>query len=461
MTPPRTTFALPYTLFGFRALSRYGRVVLVGLACWISTALAVADDWPQWLGPNRDSRWKEEEIIERFPASGPVYKWRVPISGGYAGPAVVDRRVWVTDFVTTGDKTPDPDKRSKLEGSERVLCLDRDTGKQLWEHKYDCTYEISYPAGPRATPTVDGDRVYTLGAEGDLLCLDVETGRLIWSRSFKRDFGATTPIWGFCGHPLVDGDRLICIAGGPNCLAVALDKRTGKEIWRSLDGKEPGYSAPTIIQAGGQRQLLIWHATALASLNPETGEVHWSEPLDPNYGMSIVTPRVSKDLLFVGGIVNKSMMLRLDESQPQAKVHWYGDADVGIDPVHSTPFAEGGYLYGVNRSGRLSAVVMDNGQSVWSNFDLMPERRAAHTGTVFIVKNRDRFFLMVDTGELVIARLSPSGYQELSRAKILETTNDAMGRTVVWSHPAFSNRCVFARNDKEIVCVSLALSDNP
>ena len=122
-----------------------------------------------------------------------------------------------------------------------------------------------------------------------------------------------------------------------------------------------------MIEAGGQRQLLVWYSKALASLNPETGEVYWSEALDPNYGMSIVTPRVSGDLLFVGGIVNKSMMLKLDANQPRAKVHWYGDADVGIDPVHGTPFAEDGYLYGVNRSGRLSAAEALNPLSAFSS----------------------------------------------------------------------------------------------
>ncbi len=292
-----------------------------GLALMIGTS-GVADDWPQWLGPQRDSQWREDGIVSKFPEGGLTVKWRVPISGGYAGPAVAGHRVYVMDYVTSGDQTPNPDQRNQLTGTERVLCFGADSGQLIWKHEYACPYEISYPAGPRATPTVDGQRVYTLGAEGDLCCLDAERGTLVWSRSFKRDFQAKTPIWGFCGHPLVDGDKLICIVGGPDCLVVALEKETGRELWRSLDAEQPGYSAPTIIEAGGRRQLLIWHPAALASLDPETGEPFWSEALDPNYGMSIVTPRVSGNLLFVGGIVNKSMMIQLDPNQPR---------DAGVD----------------------------------------------------------------------------------------------------------------------------------
>jgi outer membrane protein assembly factor BamB len=425
----------------------------------VAASPAGADDWPQWLGPRRDSRWRETGILKSIPAEGLRVKWRAPVSGGYAGPAVAGQRVFVMDYVTTGDQTPNPDQRSRLEGTERLLCLRADTGQQLWKYEYDCPYEISFPAGPRATPTVDGEHVYTLGAEGNLHCLDVASGAVVWSRDFKRDYGAKTPVWGFCGHPLVDGDKLICVVGGADSLVVAFDRRTGQEVWRSLNDEQTGYSAPVIIEAGGRRQLLIWHGAALSSLDPETGQAFWSQPLDPNYGMSIVTPRWSDNMLFVGGIVNKSMMLRLDSQRPAAEVLWYGSKDVGIDPVHSTPLAEDGILYGVTREGQLSAVQMSDGHVLWSNYDLMPERRRVHSGTVFMVKNEDRFFLMNDSGELIAARLSKQGYEELGRAKILETTTDAMGRSVVWSHPAFAHGCVFARNDKEIVCVLLASAD--
>ena len=130
-----------------------------GLMCCLVvltiSALVDAADWPQWLGPNRDSRWHENVVLERFPADGPTVRWRVPIKGGYSGPAVAGQRVFVMDYDAAGDKTVNPDARNRLTGNERVLCLDRDTGRQLWVHEYPCNYEISFPAGPRATPTVD------------------------------------------------------------------------------------------------------------------------------------------------------------------------------------------------------------------------------------------------------------------------------------------------------------------
>ena len=276
-----------------------------------SIAICQADDWPQWLGPQRDSVWRETGIVEQFPANGPAVKWRAPIAGGYAGPAVADGRVYVTDYATSGDRTPDPNSRNKLQGQERVWCFAAADGRVLWKHEYDCAYEISFPAGPRATPTVDGDRVYTLGAQGDLLCLNTADGSVVWSHNFQRDYQAVTPIWGYCGHPLVDGDKLFCVVGGAGSIAVAFDKHTGKELWRALTAKEQAYCPPTMIEAGGKRQLVIWHAEAINGLDPQTGQVYWSVPLDANYAMGIATPRQLGQYLFAGGIVNKSALLKL------------------------------------------------------------------------------------------------------------------------------------------------------
>jgi outer membrane protein assembly factor BamB len=127
-----------------------------------------AADWPQWMGPKRDAVWPEDGVLEAFPKGGPRVLWRTPVGGGYSGPAVVGDRVYVTDYVTDGDVLKENFDRKKLAGKERVLCLDAKTGKGVWKHEYDKAYTISYPAGPRCTPTVDGDRVYALGAEGDL-----------------------------------------------------------------------------------------------------------------------------------------------------------------------------------------------------------------------------------------------------------------------------------------------------
>lgn len=421
-------------------------------------ASTFADDWPQWMGPNRDGIWRETGILAKFPEAGPKFLWRQQIAGGYAGPAVAAGRVYVHDFLTDADtrKASNPAARPKLDGRERVLCFDAKSGKPLWKHEYPCTYKISYPAGPRCTPTVQGGKVYTLGAMGQLFCLDAVTGQVHWSKDFVKDYGATVAIWGYCGHPLIDGNRLFCIVGGKGSVAVAFDKDTGKELWKALDAKDLGYAPPTLIEAGGTRQLLIWHAESLNSLDPDSGKLYWSEPLAPSYGMSIMAPRKYGDYLFAGGIGFISALLKLDVGKPAATVVWRGKPKMSIYPVNSTPMIEDGILFGVDQPGPLMAVKLQSGERLWETFAPTTGSGKASSGTAFLVKNADRYFLFGETGHLVIAKLSPAKYEEISRAKILEPTGTAFGRDVLWSHPAFANRCVFARNDRELVCVALA-----
>lgn len=418
-----------------------------------------ADDWPQWLGSNRDSVWRETGIVEKFPDAGLPVKWRVPISGGYSGPAVADGRVYVTDYVReTGEPVNNPGARPPLTGQECVLCLDARDGTQLWKHAYSCAYRISYPAGPRATPAVADGKVYTLGAEGNLFCLDAKSGKVVWSKELKREYQVETPIWGFCGHPLVDGRKLICLVGGEGSVAVAFDNETGKELWRALSAAEPGYCPPTLIEAGGKRQLIIWHPESINGLDPESGTVYWSVPLKPGYGMSIAAPRKSGDYLFASGIGNVGALLKLDRDKPHAEVAWTGTGNTAVYCSNSTPFIEQGTIYGVCcNQGQLRGVELENGKRLWETFaPTTGERRAGH-GTAFLVKQGDRFFLFNESGDLILARLSPKGYEEISRFHVLEPTGEAFGRNVVWTHPAFANQCVYVRNDKELVCVSLTI----
>jgi outer membrane protein assembly factor BamB len=420
--------------------------------------LARADDWPQWMGPNRDGIWAESGILEKFPEGGPKVLWRIPIKGGYAGPAVANGKVYVTDYDSDNDfrKHNNPSNRSAVKGKERVLCLDAVSGKEIWKHEYDCPYAISYAAGPRCTPTVAEGKVYALGAEGNLFCLDAYKGEVIWSKEFTKDYKAKTPIWGFCGHPLVDGKKLICLVGGEGATVVAFDKDTGKELWKALSAREPGYGAPVIIEAGGTRQLLVWDSEAVSSLNPETGKLNWAVAMPPLFGMSIPMPRKSGELLYAGGYGGKGVMLKLAADKPAADELWRATTKTGLFPVNMTPFAEGEFLYGVNQDGDLMAVEMKTGKRLWATSEPITGKKKLADGTAFIVKNGDRFFLFNELGELVIARLTPEKFEEIGRAKILEQTNNAFGRDVLWTHPAFANRCMYARNDKEIVCVSLA-----
>jgi outer membrane protein assembly factor BamB len=439
------------------------RKVLIAFAMLAASGLAAeADDWPQWLGPQRDSVWRESGILEKFPANGPPIMWRSEIGGGFAGPAVAGGRVYVIDRKLAPDtRNPaDPFARGIIPGSERVLCLNEADGKLIWKHEYDCPYSVSYPAGPRATPLVSAGKVYTLGAEGNLCCLEAKSGKLNWSKDFKKDYNAKTPLWGFAGNPMLDGKRLICLAAGEGTTVVALDKDTGAEIWRALYAKEPGYSSPMICEAGGKRQLIIVHPEAANSLDPETGKVYWTETSKARSGMTIATPRLLGDELFFTTFYNGSLMLRLDHDKPSETPLWRTKKEsekdtTQLNAVMCTPFLEDGYIYGVCSYGQLRCLKADTGERVWETFQPTTGGEPVRWANAFIVKNGDRFFLFNEKGDLIIARLSPRGYEEISRAHLLEPTGDAAGRSIVWSHPAFANRRVYVRNDKEIVCADL------
>ncbi|MDB4680917.1 PQQ-like beta-propeller repeat protein, partial [Akkermansiaceae bacterium] len=172
---------------------------------------AVAEDWPQWFGPQRDGVWREDGIIDKFPEGGPKVLWRTPVNRGYAGPSVAGNRVFVMDrkALDTAEAKAKGARTGKKQGNERLLCLDATTGKVIWEKAYHCPYTMSYSAGPRVTPLVDGDRVYTFGGEGNLICRTVKDGAEKWSHDFKKFFGVATQTWGFAASPLVYEDLLI------------------------------------------------------------------------------------------------------------------------------------------------------------------------------------------------------------------------------------------------------------
>jgi outer membrane protein assembly factor BamB len=438
-------------------------LLLAAMGAAVSPRVVYADDWPEWLGPQRDGVWRETGILEKFPADGLKVRWRVPIGGGYTGPAVANGRVYVMDRqLAPGASQPsNAFARGELAGTERVLCLDEATGKIVWQHAYDCTYTVSYASGPRVTPVVHAGKVYTLGAEGNLQCLDAEKGTVLWARDFNDDFGIKTPMWGFAAHPLIDGKKLICLAGGDGSVAVALDKDTGQELWRALSAQEPGYAPPSIYEFAGKRQLIIWHPEAVNGLDPETGKVFWTHRHAPSVraGMTIPTPRKVGDLLFLTSFYNGSVLLRVDSDQPsvvwQSKKVSEKDTD-GLHSVMATPLIEDGYIYSPCSYGQFRCLKLETGERLWETF-APTSGKSQRWGNAFVVKQGDRSFLFNEQGDLIIAKLTPEKYEEISRARLIEPDNRDPGRPVVWSHPAFANRCVYARNDHEIVCASLAV----
>jgi len=425
-------------------------------------AAACADDWPQWLGPKRDGVWRENGIIAKFPEGGPKVLWRAEVGGGFSGPAVAAGRVVVMDRqgekLGKGKEAP---PKGGLKGKERIVCFDAASGKPLWSHAYDCDYRILYTSGPRNTVAIDAGKVYAIGAMGDVTCLDAAKGMVHWQKSLTELGKTKAPLWGYASHPLVDGDRLICLAGGEGSAVIALDKNTGKELWRALTVQEVGYAPPMIFEAGGKRQLIVWHTEAVNSLDPATGDLYWSvkfpdgEPERP--GISVATPRKEGDLLFVSCPHHGSLVLKLAADRPAAEVVYKGKSrDLakpdGLHSIMGSPILQGGHIYGVCAFGELRCMQAETGKRLWEHKTV---DRKALFATTFIVPQGDRHFLFSDEGDLIIARLTPKGYDEIDRAHVIEPTLFSRGREVVWCCPAFANRCMYVRNDKELICVSL------
>ena len=384
----------------------WGRVLTaVILAASVAVAMpAFADDWPQWRGAGRLGVWHETGIVDELPDELAV-TWRTPIGSGYSGPAVADGRVFITDWAE------DPQSRT-LDGTERALALDEQTGEVLWTHEWQTTYRmlsVAYAIGPRATPTVNEDRVYVVGATGRLFCFDVETGDVIWRKDYVVDYDTSVPVWGTTSAPLVDGDRLITVVGGePDALVVAFDKHTGAEVWRAIPvTSEMGYAQPVIYEAGGVRQLIIWHPTAVTSLDPETGEVYWEQPWETSMGLSVATPVRSGDYLFVSQFFNGSMMMRLSGDRPAATMLWRGqsrselpDQTDGLHALVTTPVIVGEYIYGVGSYGELRGLDARTGERRWMSPDMTAQVRWS---SAQLVQHEDRYFVNNDEGFLITA----------------------------------------------------------
>jgi len=417
---------------------------------------ARADDWPQWRGPQRDGVWREMGLVEKFKAGKLAARWRKPIGSGYSGPTVALGKVYVTDRQT------DPEQ------VERVHCFNEQTGETVWS--YPCVYRrIGYVAGPRASVTIDEGKAYALGAMGHLFCFDAAKGDVLWKHDLNEEYkilaSGRMPIWGLAGAPLIYKQLVILhIGGSEGACVVAFDKATGKEAWRALNDRAQ-YTAPIIVEQAGQSVVVCWTGDSVAGLNPENGKVFWRVVMTPNkMPIGIATPIQDKDRLFVTSFYDGALMLALKSDKPAVDTLWriQGESERKTDALHSiisTPLFQGDYIYGVDSYGELRCLKTETGERVWEDLTATPKARWS---TIHFTPNGDRTWMFNERGELIIGKLSPAGYQEISRAKLLEPTLDQLNDRggVCWAHPAYANRCIFARNDKELVCASLAAGDN-
>ena len=408
---------------------------------------AFSQDWPDWRGPYRDGVWKTTGVVDTFDSEALELTWSVPIGPGYSGPTVSQGRVYVTD------------RLERPAQAERVLCFDEETGEEIWTFQYGSVYEnVGYPAGPRASVVLHAGKAYSLGTMGHLFCFDAATGRVLWKRDLYAEYEMNMPIWGIAATPLVVDEKIIVhVSGSQNACVVAFHKDTGKEIWRSLEDRA-GYSAPILIEKKGVRVVVNWTEHSLSGLDPETGEIYWRFPWRTGSGMSIATPVLYKDHIFVSAFYSGSLLVKLGEDYTTAEKVWQreGESERKTDALHcvmNTPVILDDFIYGVDSYGELRCLEFSTGDRVWEDLTAVNKDRWAN---IHFIQQGDRTWMFNEHGELLITRLSPSGLEEISRARLIEPTRKQLPRGVTWSHPAFANKHVFIRNDERLVCADLS-----
>ncbi|MCK5693487.1 MAG: PQQ-like beta-propeller repeat protein [Bacteroidales bacterium] len=404
-------------------------------------------DWPDWRGKNRDAVWEASGIVEKFDSNVIELKWSVPIGPGYSGPTVSKGKVYVTDRVERPTQ------------AERVLCFDEYTGEQIWVHQYDCVYEnVGYPAGPRASVILNDGKAYSLGTMGHLFCFDAGTGKVLWQKDLNSEYEINMPIWGIASTPLVVGEKIIVqVSGSKNACVVAFNKDTGKEIWRNLDDRA-GYSAPILIEKNGVRAVVNWTEHSLSGLDTESGETYWRIPWSTGSGMSIATPVLYDDHIFVSAFYSGSLLVKLGDDYTTAEIVWQrcGESERETDALHcvmNTPVIMDDFIYGVDSYGELRCLEFSTGDRIWEDQTAVKRDRWAN---IHFIQKGDKTWMFNEQGELLITELSPEGFKEISRAKLIEPTRKQLPRGVTWSHPAFANKHVIIRNDERLVCADLS-----
>ncbi len=404
-----------------------------------------ADDWPQWRGPHRDAVWAETGIVGTLPTNGLKVLWRAPVGLGYSSPLIVAGKLYLSDAELV-----------KPLVRERVQCLSADSGKVLWTHSYehpvpDWFFTEDMGRGPGATPIVAQGKLHALDLWGNLVCLDTRHGNLVWKRNLKEDFHMRET--SVDSSPLIEGELLILMLGGKEGAGiVALDRNTGREVWRALD-ETVTWSSPIVIEAGGVRQLIVWTQQSVTSLNPADGKPYWREATST--GGSPGTAGVSTPVFQNGRLLVSGWMFQLEKDRPAARTVWPELQGVSRRILSDTSSGVllGDYVYGAKTGGEFVCLRAATGEEIWrTNTVTVPGNGASVHATL----HGDSALLFNDRGELIQARLGPGGYREISRTKLIEPNSPFGSRKFAWSAPAFARQNVYARNDRELICFSLA-----
>jgi len=367
---------------------------------------AVAADWPQWRGPNRDGISAETGLAASWPPNGPPLVWKIKgLGDGYSSLAISKGRIY-----TQGQR----------DRKEWVIALEVKTGNKVWEVATGSPFSNDRGDGPRGTPTVDGDRLYAITGAGTLVCLDAATGKSLWSQDFVRDYGGQVPHWGYSESPLIDGNRLIVMPGGRGASIVSLDKTTGKVQWKA-GSDSAGYSSAIVADVGGVRQVIALSGENALGVQENTGEVLW------HYG------RIYHDgAVFVSTAYGTGCALLKVSGKNMTEAYFNRD----MMNHYSSSVLVGNTLYGYNNN-ILTAMDFGDGKVLWKD-------RSVGKGSVIFAQGN--LYALGEDGVMGLVRADPSGYKEISRF------NFNKGSLPTWSPPVISDAKLYLRDQDNLYC---------
>jgi outer membrane protein assembly factor BamB len=406
----------------------HARFLVFGLL--ISSSVSMAQDWPQWRGPHRDG------LVSGFTAPNVwpeklTTVWKVPVGIGHSSPLIVGRRVFLL---------------SRQEDNEVVSCFDLETGKQIWRDAYPTPYEmnpaaVSHGKGPKSTPVVYNDKLYTFGISGILSCYDTASGKLQWRKEFSKQFKATSPSYGSATSPVVHNGVLIVHVGSEGSGALtAFDAQTGEVKW-SWKGDGPGYASPIIVEIGGTSQVVTQTQKSISGFSEATGELLWQIPFETEYLQNIVTPAVYKQTLIFSGIDKGTMAVRAikDGTKWRTEQVW---KNTEVSMYMSSPVVSGDYVFGFShkRKGQFFCLDARTGQLSWAS-------KGREGDNAVVLAAGQYLLLLTDGAELIVARTDPKQFEIVKKYSVAQSPT--------WAHPAITGNRVLIKDATTLALLSV------
>jgi outer membrane protein assembly factor BamB len=404
----------------------------IGIVLLSLTTFAIADDWPQWRGPDRTGISREKGLLKEWPKDGPKVRWEIKDLGtGYSSPAVAAGKVYIQ--TTSGN-------------DEFTVALDEKTGKQLWKTaigKVGVNKGPQYP-GTRATPTVDGKKIYSLASDGELACLDLD-GKVDWHKNIAKEFDGKVGMWAYTESVLIDGDKLICTPGGEKATLAALKKTDGSVIWQSVvpGGDVADYASIMIVEAGGRKQYVQYMRKSLVGVDAATGKFLWKNSRTQDQGASILTPVILGNKVFVSGSRTGGACFELstDGDGVAAKELYF---EKTLAPSMGGAILVDGYLYG-SAGQTLFCADFATGKIQWTDRSVGPASICFAEGKFYV-----RGY---NSGEIALVEANPKAYKEVSRFKQPDRSKIAG-----WPHPIVANGGFYVRDQDVLICFDIAES---